>query len=360
MLSEKSTLSQFLIETRRQHPEAVGDLNSLIVDIALAVKRIALAVAATPFSDGDSYGLTNIQGEAQHRLDAAANDIIVRSTESGGHTAGIVSEELAEPHQISGRYQAGKYLLCFDPLDGSGNIDVNLTVGTVFSVLRSPRPGEPATAADFLQPGRNQVAAGYAVYGPATMLVLSVGTGVHGFTLNPTLGEFILTHPDIRIPASPNEFAINASNSRFWEPGVRRYVEECLAGTTGPRKTNFNMRWIAACVGEAHRILMRGGVYLYPQDRKNAAQGGRLRLLYEASPLAWLIEQAGGRASTGRCRILDITPTDIHQRVGLIFGDAAEVERIEAYHADNGNGGEDDCLGRDIPLYGSRGLFRSA
>ncbi|WP_432560251.1 class 1 fructose-bisphosphatase [Granulicoccus sp. GXG6511] len=360
MLPEKSTLSQFLIETRRHHPEAVGDLNSLILEVALAVKRIAVRVAQNQFIGGASYGATNIQGEPQHRLDADANDILLRSTEWGGQTAGIVSEELAEPYRIPESYQRGKYLLCFDPLDGSGNIDVNLTVGTVFSVLRAPRPGEHATAEDFLQPGSRQIAAGYAVYGPATIFVLSVGTGVHGFTLDPTLGEFILTHPDIRIPASPNEFAINASNSRHWEPGVRRYVEECLAGTTGPRKANFNMRWIAACVGEAHRILMRGGVYLYPQDRKNAAQGGRLRLLYEANPLAWLIEQAGGRASTGRCRILDVEPTDIHQRVGLIFGDAAEVERIEEYHRDDPCSGNDECSGRDIPLYGSRGLFRSA
>lgn len=359
-MTTQSTLSQFLIETRRPHPEAVGDLNSLILEISVAVKRIAVRVAQNPFVAGESYGITNVQGEAQHRLDADANDILLRATERGGQTAGIVSEELAEPYQIPETHRRGKYLLCFDPLDGSGNIDVNLTVGTMFSVLRAPRPGQQATAEDFLQPGRRQVAAGYAVYGPATILVLSVGTGVHGFTLDPTVGEFILTHPDIRIPASPSEFAINASNSRFWEPGIRRYVEECLAGTTGPRKTNFNMRWVAACVGEAHRILMRGGVYLYPQDRKNAAQGGRLRLLYEANPLAWLMEQAGGRASTGRCPILDIQPTGIHQRVGLIFGDAAEVERIEAYHCEAPDTGEAECSGRDIPLYGSRGLFRSA
>ncbi|MDO5499064.1 MAG: class 1 fructose-bisphosphatase [Propionibacteriaceae bacterium] len=360
MLTEKTTLTQFLIETRRHHPQAVGDLNALIHEVALAVKQISVRVAQNPFRSGASYDGENVQGEPQHRLDIDANNILINATEWGGQVAGIVSEELEEAYQIPGRFQRGKYLLCFDPLDGSGNIDVNLTVGTVFSVLRAPDPGRAATAEDFLQPGSAQIAAGYAVYGPATVFVVSVGTGVHGFTLDPTLGEFILTHPNIRIPESPNEFAINASNSRFWEPGIRRYVEECLAGTGGPRKANFNMRWIAACIGEAHRILIRGGVYLYPQDRKNAAQGGRLRLLYEANPIAWLIEQAGGRATTGRCRILDIQPTDIHQRVGLIFGDAAEVELIEAYHRELDEAGEKEAAGRDIPLYGSRGLFRSA
>lgn len=356
MLTDKTTLTQFLIEERRNHPQASGDLNSLILDLALAVKAIAVRLAGNAFGTEPSYGETNIAGAPQHCLDRAANDIILRATEWNGESAGMVSEELAEPHQIPEGFPRGRYLLCFDPLDGAANIDVNLTVGTLFSILRAPRPGDEVTAKDFFQKGSEQVCAGYAVYGPATMIVLSVGRGVHGFTLEPTLGEFILTHRDIRIPESQNEFAINGSNARFWHPAVLRYVRECLAGTTGPRKANYNMRWIAACVGEAHRVLMRGGVYLYPQDQRNAPQGGQLSLLYEANPIAFLIEQAGGRASTGSKRVLDVTPTEIHQRVGLVFGDAAEVERIEAYYAEPVQ--DNEPIDRDLPLYGSRGLFR--
>ncbi len=359
MLTKKSTLTQFLIEERRSHPTAVGDLNSLIIDLALSVKQIGVRLARAPFDrDPDAPNSPDAHEDARHRLDSDATGLVLRATEWGGEVAGMITEELPEPYAIPDPYPRGKYLLCFDPLNGSCNIDINSTVGSVFSILRAPNPGERPTPEDFLQPGTEQVCAGYAVYGPSTMIVLSVGRGVHGFTLEPTLGEFILTHPDIRIPASPNEFAINSSNARYWQPAVRRYVEECLAGASGPRRTNFNMRWTAAPVGEAHRILMRGGVYLYPQDRKNAAEGGRLRLLYEANPLAYLIEQAGGRASNGCRRILDVQPDDIHQRVGLIFGDADEVERIEAYHREPVL--DTTPTEADLPLYGTRGLFRTA
>lgn len=359
MLTDKTTLAQFLIEERRNHPEAIGELNSLILDVAVAAKAISSRVAQSPFGAGGKTDDVNVQGEQQHRLDIASNDLMLRATEWGGEVGGMLSEELEVPHQIPEGSPRGKYLLCFDPLDGSSNIDVNMTVGTVFSILRAPHPGEPVTAEDFLQPGTAQVCAGYALFGPATMLVLTVGRGVHAFTLDRTLGEFILTHRDISIPESPGEFAINASNSRFWDAAVRRYVDECLAGSAGPRERDFNMRWIAACIGDAHRILIRGGVYLYPQDENNAAQGGRLRLLYEANPIAFLIEQAGGRASTGTRRIMEIEPTDIHQRVGLIFGDADEVTRIEQYHREAGPDYEPPEADRDIPLYGRRGLFRT-
>jgi len=263
----------------------------------------------------------------------------------------MVSEEMDAPYSIPASYPKGRYLLVFDPLDGSSNIDVNVAVGSIFSILRTANAAADATAGDFLQPGTQQVCAGYAIYGPSTMLVITVGTGVHGFTLAPQLGEFILTHPAMRIPAAASEFAINVSNARFWEPAVKRYVDECLAGHSGPRAKDFNMRWIASLVAEVHRILMRGGVFLYPRDSKDPKKLGRLRLLYEANPISFIVEQAGGRASSGRERILDVTPNELHQRIGFIFGANDEVERIEAYHR------EHNTVDHDAPLFGARGLF---
>ncbi|MDP3412130.1 MAG: class 1 fructose-bisphosphatase, partial [Polaromonas sp.] len=251
----------------------------------------------------------------------------------------------------------GKYLLVFDPLDGSSNIDVNVSVGSIFSILRAPQDvidsGRDVTEADFLQPGATQVAAGYALYGPTTMLVLTVGNGVAGFTLNPDLGEFVLTHKNIQVPADTQEFAINSSNSRFWEQPVTRYVNECLAGKTGPRGKDFNMRWIASMVAEAHRILMRGGVFLYPRDTKDPNKPGRLRLLYEANPIGFVMEQAGGRCTTGRQPMLGVQPTSLHQRIGLIFGSKNEVELIERYHSEPGPSAAPP------PLFAERGLFRA-
>jgi fructose-1,6-bisphosphatase I/sedoheptulose-1,7-bisphosphatase len=263
----------------------------------------------------------------------------------------MASEELDDISLPPGQYPRGKYLLAFDPLDGSSNIDVNVSVGSIFSITRAADPAREATAADFLQPGREQVCAGYAIYGPSTMLVLTLGSGTHAFTLDPVLGEWVLSHPNLSVPRSTREFAINASNSRFWEPAVRRYVDECLAGRTGPREADFNMRWIASLVAETHRILMRGGVFLYPKDNKDPAKPGRLRLLYEASPIAFLIEQAGGMASTGRSRLMDVQPDALHQRIGFVFGSADEVERIEAYHR------EPPPDSFQSPLFGKRGLF---
>jgi fructose-1,6-bisphosphatase I/sedoheptulose-1,7-bisphosphatase len=229
---------------------------------------------------------------------------------------------------------------------------VNVAVGSIFSIVRSDTPGQDASAADFLKPGTEQVCAGYAIYGPSTMLVLTLGRGTHGFTLDPECGEFLLTHPDLGIAPTTGEFAINASNARFWEPAVRRYVEECLAGASGARGRDFNMRWIASLVAETHRILMRGGVFLYPRDMRDPAKPGRLRLLYETNPIAMLIEQAGGAATNGRDRMLDVVPTALHQRIGFVFGSRAEVERISTYHRDHNE------KPSDAPLFGRRGLFR--
>jgi fructose-1,6-bisphosphatase len=288
------------------------------------------------------------------KLDVLSNEIFLSTSEYGGHLAGMVSEELEEPYQIPSEYPRGRYLLAFDPLDGSSNIDINAPVGSIFSVMRAPRGTEPPTAEDFLQPGWRQVCAGYAIYGATTMLVLTVGRGVHGFTLDRGFGEFILTHPNLRIAEETNEFAINASNERFWEPPVKRYVVECLAGRGGVRGKDFNMRWIASLVAEVHRILIRGGLFMYPKDTKDPAKPGRLRLLYEANPMAMIVEQAGGAVSSGRGRMLDIVPTDIHQRVPVILGCKAEVERIERYHLEHEQG-----LDRaySSPLFKERSLF---
>ncbi|MGH3753492.1 MAG: class 1 fructose-bisphosphatase [Pseudonocardiaceae bacterium] len=354
MLTDRTTLTQFLIEERRRYPDASGELNSLILNVALACKAIAKRVAYGALGGVlGAAATTNIQGETQQKLDLVANDLFLRANEWGGLVSGMVSEELEAPHPIPERYPRGKYLLAFDPLDGSSNIDVNVSVGSIFSILRAPNPGVNAAVEDFLQPGSAQVCAGYAIYGPSTMIVLTVGTGVHGFTLEPQLGEFILTHPAIQIPAAASEFAINASNSRFWEPAVTRYVDECLAGRTGPRGKDFTMRWVASLVAETHRILTRGGVFLYPRDTKDPAKQGRLRLLYEANPVAFIVEQAGGLASTGRARVLDIPPEGLHQRIAFVFGACEEVERIVQYHRDH-NVVEDDA-----PLYSTRGLFRT-
>lgn len=353
MLTDHTTLTQFLIEDRRRYPGASGELNSLILDVALACKAIAKRVAYGALGGVLEAAATTVHKQPQQNLDLVANDLFLRANEWGGLVSGMVSKELAAPHPIPERYPRGKYLLAFDPLDGSSNIDVNLSVGSIFSILRAPNPGEQAAADDFLQPGSQQVCAGYAIYGPSTMIVLTVGTGVHGFTLEPQLGEFILTHPTMQVPAAGREFAINASNSRFWEPAVTRYVDECLAGSTGPRRKDFTMRWVASLVAETHRILTRGGVFLYPRDSKDPAKQTRLRLLYEASPVAYIIEQAGGLASTGRARVLDIKPEDLHQRIALIFGAREEVERIERYHRDH------NVITDDAPLYGTRGLFRT-
>ncbi|HBU20943.1 MAG: class 1 fructose-bisphosphatase [Thiobacillus sp.] len=357
------TLTQYLIEQRRRFPSASGDFNALLLDVALACKAIARTVA---FGDlGSMLGQpapdvttsVNVQGEEQKKLDVISNEYFTQMTEWGGHLAGMASEEMDHPYQIPATMQRGKYMLVFDPLDGSSNIDVNVTVGSIFSVLRAPQDvidsGRDVVEADFLQPGTEQLAAGYALYGPTTMLVLTVGNGVAGFTLDPNLGQFMLTHPNMQIPEDTHEFAINASNSRFWEAPVKRYVDECLAGKTGARGKDFNMRWIASMVAEAHRILMRGGIFMYPRDTKDAAKHGRLRLLYEANPVGMIIEQAGGRASTGREPMLTVQPTALHQRIGLVFGSKNEVERIERYHREPG-AYKDDAN----PLFAERSLFR--
>jgi len=356
MLYGRTTLSKFIIEEQRRL-EGGAELIALVNDIQTACKYIASAVARGALTDArGSAGSVNAQGEDQKPLDLIANEIMVQSCEWGGHLAGMMSEEMDAPTPIPPQYPRGRYLLLFDPLDGSSNLDVNVTVGTIFSVLRAPEGVTDPKPADFLQPGTQQVCAGYALYGPAAMIVITLGTGVHGFTLDPEIGAYILTHPNLAIADETQEFAVNASNQRFWEPPVRRYVEECIAGKSGARSKDFNMRWIASLVAEVHRILMRGGLFMYPKDTKDPGKPGRLRLLYEANPMAMLIEQAGGKASTGRQRILEIVPDALHQRVPVILGSALEVERIVRYHAEYDRGE----VAFSSPLFNERSLFGAA
>jgi fructose-1,6-bisphosphatase I len=252
-----------------------------------------------------------------------------------GHLAAMASEENEEIIQIPARYPKGKYLICFDPLDGSGNIDINFSVGTIFSILRCPEKTKNPSLKDFMQPGTEQVCAGFCIYGPSTMLIMTTGRGVNGFTLDRDVGEFILTHPNMNIPKDTAEFAINVSNHRLWEEPVRRYVDECIQGVDGGREKNFNMRWNASMVAEIYRILTRGGIFMYPMDSRLVKQGGRLRLMYEANPMSFIVEQAGGLSWTGYQRIMEIQPQDIHQRVPVILGSKNEVERIVRYHLES-------------------------
>jgi fructose-1,6-bisphosphatase I/sedoheptulose-1,7-bisphosphatase len=350
----RTTLSKFLIQQLNGIPES-QDLGALLVDVAAAVKAISAMTAKGALGGYlGEHGGKNVQGEVQQKLDVLAHEVMVRSCEWGGLLAGMVSEELEEPYPVPVEYTRGRYLLVFDPLDGSSNTDVNVSVGTIFSVLRHEHSEAPC-AGDYLQPGLRQVAAGYAIYGPATMLVISVGKGTHGFTLDREIGNFILTHPELQIPADTSEFAINTSNARFWEPPVHRYVSECQAGKSGGRGRDFNMRWIASMVAEVHRILMRGGVFMYPKDTKDRTRPGRLRLLYEANPISLLVEQAGGRASTGSQRLMEVKPETLHQRVPLILGSRNEVERIERYHAEWASGADRPF---SSPLFNERSLFR--
>ena len=330
------SLTQYLVEVQRSKGLIPGELRLLLEVVARACKRISQAVGkgALTNSLGD-VGTQNVQGEKQMKLDVIANDTLLEANLWGGQLAAIASEEMDQPFTIPDRYPKGEFLLLFDPLDGSSNIDINSVVGTIFSVLRAPEGVKEPSEKDFLRPGSEQVAAGYAIYGPSTMLVMTVGDGVAAFTLDREIGAWYLTERGYRVPEATQEFAINMSNRRHWYPPVRKYIDELLDGKTGPRGKDYNMRWIAALVAEIHRIMNRGGVFMYPADLRTPDRPGRLRLLYEANPMAMLIEQAGGAATDGRQRILDIQPTSLHQRVPLFIGAKEEVEQVTKYHLES-------------------------
>ena len=333
-MSESSgiSLTRYLLEEQRAD-RISADLRLLIEVVARACKTISVAVGKGALGGvlGDA-GSGNIQGEAQKKLDVIANDVLLEANAWGGHLAACASEEMDHCQPIPDAYPRGNYLLLFDPLDGSSNIDVNVSVGTIFSVLRCPEGVTQAKDEDFLQPGTAQVAAGYCIYGPSTMLVLTIGHGTHAFTLDREMGSFVLTQRDMRVPAATKEFAINMSNQRHWEAPMQDYVRDLLAGETGPRGKNFNMRWIASMVADVHRILTRGGIFIYPWDKKDPTKAGKLRLMYEANPMSLLVEQAGGASTNGRSRIMDMAPTQLHQRVPVFLGSREEVEAATQYH----------------------------
>ncbi len=330
-----TTLTNYIIEAQRSIPGATGEFTGLLNDIAISCKKISDLV-----DKGDLVGVLgvagseNVQGEEQKKMDIISNEIMLEALSVNGHSAALASEEMEEVYNLPEGIRRGKYLVTFDPLDGSSNIDINVSVGTIFSVLKAEGDKENYTAEDFMQPGTTQVAAGYCLYGPSTMMVMTTGNGVDMFTLDKNFGEFLLTKDKVQIPEDTAEFAINMSNMRFWEAPIKRYIDECLAGVTGERDKNFNMRWVASMVAEVHRILTRGGIFMYPIDEKlkKAGNDGKLRLMYEANPMGFIVEQAGGLCTTGRERIMEIQPNHLHQRVPVVLGSKNEVQRVLDYH----------------------------
>ncbi|MEY3871208.1 MAG: hypothetical protein RLZZ296_203 [Pseudomonadota bacterium] len=336
-MTQKISLTRYLVEQQRSAGHIPAQLRLLIEVVARACKGISQAVSKGALGGENSVmgsaGSENVQGEVQKKLDIIANEVLIEANEWGGHLAAMASEEMDDIYVVPNRYPQGEYLLLFDPLDGSSNIDINGGIGTIFSVLKKPEGNTGVDQQDFLQPGKQQVAAGYCIYGPQTTLVLTVGDGVAMFTLDREQGSFVLITENVQIPQDTQEFAINMSNMRHWDEPIKRYIDECLQGKEGPRGKDFNMRWVAAMVADVHRILTRGGVFLYPWDKREPEKAGKLRLLYEANPMSWLVEQAGGAATNTQQRILDIQPDKLHQRVSVVLGSKNEVERITGYHA---------------------------
>ena len=317
------TIDRFIIEQERQHPEATGELSGILYDMALAAKMIANKVRRAGLAD--ILGATensNVQGEIQQKLDVFANETIVKAMDHGGRLCAMASEEEPGIIPIPDGFRCGKYCMMFDPLDGSSNIDVNVPVGTIFSVVQKITRGRHGELEDMLQPGRRQVASGYVIYGSSTMLVYTTGQGVHGFTLDPSIGEFLLSHPNIRIPDEGRYLSVNDSYEGQWTEGAKQLMRR-YRGLEGDRKA-LNVRYVGSLVADFHRNLLGGGVFCYPANKKSP--GGKLRLLYEANPLAFICEQAGGAASDGVQRILDVQPTELHQRVPLFIGSRRDVE----------------------------------
>jgi fructose-1,6-bisphosphatase I len=321
------TIERHILDQQMKHPEATGVFTSILYDLALAGKLIARETTRAALAD--ILGLTggfNVQGEEIAKLDQYANAAIVRLNEFTGRLAVMGSEEIADIIPIPEQYPCGRYVMLFDPLDGSSNIDYSVSIGTIFSILRRKSPeGTPGTLEDCLQKGREIVAAGYILYGPSTMLIYSVGNGVHGFTLDHTVGEFLLTHPDIRIPETPKFYSVNQGYERYWAREIQEYTNDL-------QSRRLSLRYIGSLVSDFHRNLLGGGVFFYPADTRDPKKPhGKLRLLYECGPLGFIAEQAGGAASDGTQSILDIEPTHLHQRVPLFVGNTELVELAEAY-----------------------------
>jgi len=321
MAKQITSVQRHLIETQRSHPEASGDLTNLLWDLILAIKVISREVSKAGLLEilGLEEGETNVSGDDVAKLDVYAQDVIFRAMDHGGHLCCMASEEEAELIRIPKEYPKGRYVLSYDPLDGSSNIDANVSVGTIFSIHKRVTESGDGTLEDALQPGKKLVAAGYVVYGSSTMLVYSTGHGVHGFTLDPSVGEFLLSHENIRIPARGKIYSVNEGHSAYWDEPTKKYVEYLKSPEAGPYKA----RYIGSMVADVHRTLLYGGIFMYPGTKK--APGGKLRLLYEANPMGLIIERAGGMASTGKERILDIQANDLHQRVPLFMGSEDDV-----------------------------------
>jgi len=324
------TLTRHILEGERMHPEATGELSALLHDLSLAAKVLSLEVNKAGLVD--ILGLTdqsNVHGETQKKLDIYAHDTLIRAMDHGGHLCVMASEEEEDIIHIPPHYKVGKYVLLFDPLDGSSNIDANISIGTIFSIYRRLSPeGTPGTLEDCLQPGDKQVAAGYIVYGSSTILVYSAGHGVHGFTLDPAFGEFILSHPDIRIPEKSNIYSINEGNYKYWHLGLKKYIK-FLQDADNIRGEAYTARYIGSMVADIHRNMLYGGVYMYPSDIRSP--NGKLRLMYECNPMAFIIEAAGGKATDGKQRILEIQPSSLHQRTPIFIGNASEVDKVHEF-----------------------------
>ena len=329
--SINTNFKQYLVSTKPKGAAIPAGLQDLLLAVVNTCSTLSHEVAQGALIGLlGSAGSGNVQGEVQQKLDIIANDQLIDGVKGCKSLAGLASEEMELPVPVQG---TGDYLLLFDPLDGSSNIDVNVSIGTIFSILKKQSPNAPLQTSDFLLSGRHQVAAGYVVYGPQTTMALTLGDGVVMFTLNKETGEFLLIKDTVTISPSTKEFAINMSNMRHWAEPVRRYVEECLAGTTGVRDKDFNMRWIASMVADVHRVLSRGGVFMYPWDKRDPKKAGKLRLMYEANPMSFLVEQAGGASINGTQTIMDLQPTGLHERVSVMLGSKEEIDRLKQYHS---------------------------
>ena len=326
-------LKQFLLHEKRAGVDLPYDLIELIHEVSITCKEIAATVGRGELSGVLGVaGSENVQGETQKELDIITNDIMADHMSLSGLVAGMGSEEVDDPIDVPAK-ERGEYLLMFDPLDGSSNIDVNISVGTIFSVMKAPMGCKEAPKLeDYMQNGTEQVAAGFVVYGPSTVLVLTTGQGVNMFTLDSSIGEFVLTTEGVSIPEDTTEYAINMANRRFWDEPMKQYIEDCQMGEDGPLGKRYNMRWVASMVAEVYRILVRGGIFMYPYDNRDPSKAGKLRLMYEANPMGFIIEQAGGMASTGKGRIMEVDATGLHQRVPVVLGSANEVKKVEEYH----------------------------
>ncbi|MBU3555099.1 class 1 fructose-bisphosphatase [Polynucleobacter sp. UB-Piko-W3] len=326
-----TNFKQYLVATKPKGVAIPAGLQDLLLAVVNTCSTLSHEVAQGALIGLlGSAGSGNVQGEVQQKLDIIANNQLMEGVKGCQSLAGLASEEMELPVAVQG---TGDYLLLFDPLDGSSNIDVNVSIGTIFSILKKQDPNAPLQTSDFLLSGRHQAAAGYVVYGPQTTMALTLGDGVVMFTLNKETGEFLLIKEAVTISPSTKEFAINMSNMRHWADPVRRYVEECLAGTTGTRDKDFNMRWIASMVADVHRVLSRGGVFMYPWDKRDPKKAGKLRLMYEANPMSFLVEQAGGASINGTQTIMDLQPTDLHERVSVMLGSKEEIDRLKQYHS---------------------------